>query len=429
MASTPKVVIIGGGFAGLACAKALRRVRAEVTLLDRSNHHVFQPLLYQVATAGLSPSQIAAPIRGVLGSQRNCRVEMGDATLIDPVARMVRYQTGDFERRREYDYLVIAAGATHSYFGHEEWSAHAPGLKTLHDALEIRRRFLLAFERAELESDPRARAALLTFVIVGAGPTGVEMAGAMKEIALDTLRSDFRSIDTSAVRVVLVEAQDRVLPAGYSTSLTARALKDLREMRVDVRLGTRVVAIDAAGVEVQSQAGQRERIDAGNVIWAAGVRAASVAGSLGVPLDKAGRVVVGPDLAVPERPEILVAGDLACIVDPRSGQPVPGVAPAAMQMGRFAGRMLAREIAARERGLALPPRAQFRYVDKGTLATIGRSRAVAKVFGIEFGGFVAWFLWAAVHVAFLIDFRSKLLVILDWVWSYVTFRRGSRLIT
>lgn len=430
MASILKVVIIGGGFAGLGCAKALRRARAEVTLLDRSNHHVFQPLLYQVATAGLAPSQIAAPIRGVLGSQGNCRVELAEVTSIDPAAKMVYFTSGEVERRREYDYLVIAAGATHSYFGHAAWAPHAPGLKTLHDALDIRRRFLLAFEQAELESDPGVRAALLTFVIVGAGPTGVEMAGAMKEIALDTLRSDFRSIDTGAVRVVLVEAQDRVLPAGYSPALTARALRDLREMRVDVRLSTRVVAIDAGGVDIEgSESGTRERIDARNVIWAAGVRAAPVAASLGVPLDKAGRVLVAQDLSVPGRPEVFVAGDLASIVDVKTGQSVPGVAPAAMQMGRFVGRLLAREIAAKDRGVVLPARPAFRYVDKGTLATIGRSRAVAKVFGIEFAGFLAWFLWAAIHVVFLIDFRSKVLVILDWVWSYVTFRRGSRLIT
>ncbi|MFO0857585.1 MAG: NAD(P)/FAD-dependent oxidoreductase [Phycisphaerales bacterium] len=425
MANTPRVVIIGGGFAGLKCARALRRANVSITLLDRSNHHVFQPLLYQVATAGLAPSQIAAPIRGVLSSQRNCRVELADVTRIDAAAKMVFFTpVGGGERSVSFDYLVIAAGATHSYFGHEDWARVAPGLKTIEDALDIRRRFLLAFERAEQEHDDRTRQSLLTFVIVGAGPTGVETAGAMKEIAIQTLRSDFRSIDTSKVRVILIEAQDKVLPAGYPHPLSSRALRDLQEMGVDVRLNTRVVAIDAQGVNIES-ASRSERIESKNVIWAAGVRASTIVESLGVPLDKAGRVIVEPDLSIPNHPTIFIAGDLAHANNTKTNQLVPGVAPAAMQMGTFVGSLIARET----NSSPSPTRPHFQYIDKGTLATIGRSRAVAHVFGINFSGFLAWVFWAGLHVAFLIDFRAKLLVLLDWTWSYVTFRRGSRLIT
>lgn len=428
MPNTPRVVIIGGGFAGLKCARALRRADVSITLLDRSNHHVFQPLLYQVATAGLAPSQIAAPIRGVLSSQRNCRVELADVTRIDPATKIVHFTpVNGGERSLPFDYLVIAAGATHSYFGRDDWARVAPGLKTLDDALNIRRRFLLAFEQAELEQDEVARQSLLTFVIVGAGPTGVETAGAMKEIALQTLRSDFRSIDTSKVRVILIEAQDKVLPAGYPQPLSSRALRDLQEMGVDVRLNTRVVHIDANGVNLENAQGN-ERIESKNVIWAAGVRASPIATSLGVPLDKAGRVIVSPDLSVPNHPNIFVAGDLAHAQNTKTNQLVPGVAPAAMQMGTFVGKLIAKEASVNAQSPA-PTRPHFRYVDKGTLATIGRSRAVAHVFGINFSGFLAWIFWAGLHVAFLIDFRAKLLVLLDWTWSYVTFRRGSRLIT
>ncbi len=425
MVDNSRVVIIGGGFAGIRCARALKRARVSITLLDRSNHHLFQPLLYQVATAGLAPSQIAAPIRGVLSSQRNCRVELAEVTRIDASARRVYFTaTGGDERAVAFDYLVIAAGATHSYFGHDDWARVAPGLKTLDDALDIRRRFLLAFERAELEQNDAIRQSLLTFVIVGAGPTGVETAGAMKEIALQTLRSDFRSIDTSKVRVILVEAQDKVLPAGYPQPLSARALRDLQEMGVDVRLNTRVVAIDALGVDLEGATG-KERVESKNVIWAAGVRASPIAASLGVALDEAGRVIVEADLSVPNHANIFVAGDLAHAHDKKTNQLVPGVAPAAMQMGTFVGRLIAREV-----GKNPPPqRPRFQYVDKGTLATIGRSRAVAHVFGVNFSGFLAWVFWAGLHIAFLIDFRAKLLVLLDWTWSYVTFRRGSRLIT
>lgn len=425
MANTPRVVIIGGGFAGLKCARALRRANVSITLLDRSNHHVFQPLLYQVATAGLAPSQIAAPIRGVLSPQRNCRVELADVTRIDAAAKMVFFTpVGGGERSVSFDYLVIAAGATHSYFGHEDWARVAPGLKTIEDALDIRRRFLLAFERAEQEQDERTRQSLLTFVIVGAGPTGVETAGAMKEIAIQTLRSDFRSIDTSKVRVILIEAQDKVLPSGYPQPLSSRALRDLHEMGVDVRLNTRVVAIDAQGVNIESASGS-ERIESKNVIWAAGVRASPIVESLGVPLDKAGRVIVEPDLSIPNHPNIFIAGDLAHAHNTKTNQLVPGVAPAAMQMGTFVGTLIARET----NSSPAATRPHFQYIDKGTLATIGRSRAVAHVFGINFSGFIAWVFWAGLHVAFLIDFRAKLLVLLDWTWSYVTFRRGSRLIT
>ena len=425
MVVMPHVVIIGGGFAGIRCARALKRASVSITLLDRSNHHVFQPLLYQVATAGLAPSQIAAPIRGILSSQQDCCVQLADVSRIDTATRRVYFNTPGGETRDvEYDYLVIAAGATHSYFGHDDWACVAPGLKTIDDALAIRRRFLLAFEQAELERHEAARMELLTFVIVGAGPTGVETAGAMKEIAIQTLRSDFRSIDTSKVRVILIEAQDKVLPAGYPQPLSSRALRDLQELGVDVRLKTRVVVIDEHGVNIESANGS-ERIDSKNVIWAAGVRASPIVESLNVPLDKAGRVIVEADLSIPNHPNIFVAGDLAHAHNTKTNQLVPGVAPAAMQMGTFVGSLIARET----NSSPAATRPHFQYIDKGTLATIGRSRAVAHVFGINFSGFLAWVFWAGLHVAFLIDFRAKLLVLLDWTWSYVTFRRGSRLIT
>ncbi len=435
----PRVVIVGGGFAGLACARALRNAPVDVTILDRHNHHGFQPLLYQVATAALSPAQIAAPIRGVLGGQRNTRVLLARAVRIDTGRKVVilapgERSAGEGDSELPYDYLVLATGATHSYFGHDTWAPFAPGLKSIDDAIGIRRRFLLAFEEAERATDPALRAALLTFVIVGAGPTGVELAGAFKEIALTTIRQDFRTIDTSLSRVILVEAMDRVLPSGFPEGLSARALKDLREMGVDVRLNTRVVGIDGEGVTLQvGDATMRE--PARNVLWAAGVRASELGASLGVPLDRAGRVIVEKDLSVPGHRDIHVVGDLAQVFDGKGNQ-VPGMAPGAMQMGAHAARIISDEVrAASASPSAGSPatthaaRPAFRYVDKGTLATIGRARAVAHIMGGDFGGFGAWVFWALLHIAYLISFRAKALVLLDWTWSYLTFGRGARLIT
>lgn len=426
----PRVVIIGGGFAGLACAQALRTAPADITLVDRRNHHVFQPLLYQVATAALSPAQIAAPIRSVLRRQRNTRVLLGEAVSVDVAKKTVTLgpsERGDPAEDLPFDFLVLAAGAAHSYFGHDDWSRHAPGLKSIEDALDIRRRFLLAFEEAERANTPEQRAALLTFVIVGAGPTGVELAGAFKEIALTTIRRDFRSIDTKDARVILVEAMDRVLPSGFPHPLSERALHDLREIGVDVRLSTRVTHIDAEGVTLDAPAGT-SRIPARTVLWAAGVRASPVAASLGVDLDRAGRVMVQPDLSAPGHPNIFIAGDLAHVKD-HDGTQVPGMAPGAMQMGAFVGRVIAAEARAASRSLPPPARPNFRYIDKGTLATIGRARAVAHVLGGNFGGFPAWLFWVLLHIAYLISFRAKVLVFVDWIWSYMTFGRGARLIT
>ncbi len=437
-AARPRVVIVGGGFAGIQCAEALASAAVDLTLIDRKNHHLFQPLLYQVATAALSPSQIAAPIREVLRGQRNCRVLMADVTGVDPEQREVRT---DGAGVLAYDYLVLATGVSHSYFGNESWQAQAPGLKTLEDALDIRRRFLLCFELAERATDPAERAALLTFVVVGGGPTGVEMAGAMVEIALQTIRDEFRSIDTGQARVILVEAQPRVL-AGFDPALSESAKRTLRAMGVDVRTNTRVTAIDGTGVMLThapegdpgALAGggapvpSSEFIASRHVIWAAGVAASALGAMTGGATDRAGRVVVEPDLSVAGRKEVFVLGDMASVMD-RNGLPVPGMAPGAMQMGRHAGATIARDARALDRGEALPARRAFRYVDKGQLATIGRARAVAHVFGRNVTGLPAWLLWAGVHVVYLIDFRSKVLVLMEWFFSYIFFRRGARLIT
>jgi len=417
--SEPHVVIVGAGFAGLYAAKQLARAKARVTVIDRRNHHLFQPLLYQVATASLSPANIAAPIRRVLRGQRNTSVLLGEVTGINPETRTLRLTDGALE----YDTLVLATGATHSYFGHEEWERFAPGLKTVEDAVEIRRRFLLAFEAAEREQDADAKRAELTFVVVGAGPTGVELAGSMIEIARRAIPRDFRSVDTATARVILVEAGQRVLPA-FSTELSERARRDLEALGVEVRLNTRVTDIDASGVMVGDA-----RVPAGNVMWAAGVRASPLGASLGVPLDRAGRVIVGPDLAIPGHPEVFVLGDLACITDPATGHPVPGICPAAVQMGIYVGRLIAREAESHRRGVAPPPRDPFKYKNKGILATIGRNKAVAMLPHSSFGGFFAWLLWALVHVFFLIGYRNRVLVMLEWAWAYLIFDRGARLIT
>jgi NADH dehydrogenase len=419
----PRVVVVGGGFGGLAAARALRRAHADVILFDRHNHHLFQPLLYQVATAALSPGNIAAPIRRILSRQRNAQVVLARVTDVDVEARTVSLG----EHRYAYDYLILAAGAVTNYFGNEDWADVAPGLKTVTEALDVRSRLLLAFEQAEIEADAAARRAALTFAIVGAGPTGVEMAGALAEIARTTLRRDFRNIDTGAVRVILLDADDQVLPA-YPAELSERAAADLRRMGVELMLGTQVTDVDAGGLTVAGGSG-RERIEANNVIWAAGVRAAAIGGRLGVETDRLGRVVVGDDLAIPGHPEVFVVGDLAHRIDEATGRPVPGVAQGAIQMGRFAGEVVAAELRALGRGATPPPRGSFSYNDKGSMATIGRNSAVAEVGRLRFGGVLAWLAWALIHVFFLIGFRRRFLVMAEWVWMYVTYGRGVRLIT
>jgi NADH dehydrogenase len=421
----PRVVIVGGGFGGLAAARALARLgtRVEVLLIDKHNHHLFQPLLYQVATAALSPGNIAAPIRKILSRQRNCQVIMGEATDVDLAASTMTVSG----QKLAFDYLVLAAGARTNYFGRDHWARYAPGLKNIEEAIDVRCRFLLAFEQAELEADPEARRAALTFAIVGAGPTGVEMAGAMAEISRHTLRRDFRRIDTHTVRVILIDATDRVL-AGFDPALSARAQRDLESMGVEIRLRTLVVDVDERGLTVE-HADKRERIDANNVIWAAGVKAVALGARLGTENDRQGRVIVGPDLSVPGRPKIFVVGDLALAIDARSGKPVPGVAQGAIQTGRFAGRTIAAEIAARAEGKPAPARTAFTYDDKGTLATIGRNRAVADIRGFKIAGWVAFGIWAFVHILFLINFPKRLATLAEWTWMYFFYERGVRLIT
>ncbi len=406
----PRVVILGGGFGGLEAAKVFRREAVDITLVDRRNHHLFQPLLYQVATAALNPSNIAAPIRRILRHQANVEVVLGEAVAIDAPGRRVVLADGEVP----YDYLIVAAGATHAYFGHDAWAERAPGLKTVEDATAIRRRVLLAFEAAEREEDPNRRRAWLTFVVVGGGPTGVEMAGALAEIARHVLSRDFRHIDTRSARILLVEGEDRVLTT-FPADLSAKARTSLERLGVEVQTSTFVTAIDADGVTFGGH-----RVDARTVIWAAGVAAAPIGRTLGVPLDRAGRVVVGPDLSVPGHPEVFVVGDLAALA--HDGKPVPGVAPAAMQGGRYAARRVLDMI----RGRETKP---FRYVDKGSLATIGRAKAVADLGFVKLSGFPAWAAWLLIHIFFLIGFRNRFFVLSEWAWIYFTYERGARLIT
>jgi NADH:ubiquinone reductase (H+-translocating) len=408
----PRVLIVGAGFGGLYCARALRKVPVDITVIDRRNFHLFQPLLYQVATAALSPADIASPIRTVLRSQRNAEVWLGEVLEVDVDGRRVLLADG---AAVGYDYLVLATGATHAYFGRDDWAPLAPGLKTIEDATEIRRRFLLAFETAEREMDPEARRRLLTFVIVGAGPTGVELAGAMSEIARQVMPGDFRSIDTAATRIVLVEGLDRVLPL-YPPELSEKARLQLGRLGVEVRTDSRVTGITAEAVNIGD-----EVIAAGNVFWAAGVAASKLGAALGVPIDRAGRVLVEPDCSVPGHPEIFVVGDLAATVT-ADGTPVPGVAQGALQMGRHA----ARQVMADLRGA---PRAAFEYRDRGDLATIGRAAAVARLKSMKLSGFPAWLIWVVVHIMYLIGFRNRVLVMLQWGWAYLTYHRGIRLIT
>jgi NADH dehydrogenase len=415
----PHVVILGGGFGGLTAARALAKAPVQVTLIDRRNHHLFQPLLYQVATAALNPGDIAYPIRAALCTQANARVLLADATSIDPAGRRVLLDDGELH----YDFLIVATGATHSYFGHPEWAAYAPGLKSVEDALEIRRRVFLAYEAAEREADPAAQRGWQTFVVVGAGATGVELAGALGEIGLHTLARDFRRIDPTQVRVLLVEGQDRVLTS-YPPKLSAAAQRSLEKRRVEVRLHARVTAIDERGVELTVTAADGtttvERVEARTVLWAAGVEASPLARSLSAPLDRSGRVVVEPDLTIPGHPEVFVIGDLAAMVT--DGKPVPGVAQGAMQGGAY----VARTITATLRGKPRPP---FRYKDKGSLATIGRTSAVVVIGKAQHHGFLAWLFWWVLHIFYVIGFRNRLSVILSWAWSWMTFQRGVRLIT
>ena len=414
----PRVVIIGAGFGGLAAASALRKAAVQVTVIDRRNYHLFQPLLYQVATAALSPADIAQPIRAILRHQRNASVILGRVTRIDTGAREVRFLGHDpgTERRVAYDQLIVATGARHAYFGHDEWEPVAPGLKTIEDATDIRRRILLAFEQAEAAADPDTRAALLTFVVVGGGPTGVELAGAIAELARMALATDFRHIDPRQTRVILVEAGPRLLPV-MPERLSAFARHALERLGVEVRLGQAVTACDSEGAMVAN-----ERIAARTILWAAGVAASPAAGWLDADKDRAGRVKVEPDLTLPGHPEIFVIGDTALATD-AEGRPLPGIAPAAKQAGQY----VARVIRARAAGRTAPP--PFRYRDLGNLATIGRKAAVADFGWIRLSGRIAWLLWGAVHIFFLIGFRNRLVVMLDWLWSYLTFQRGARLIT
>jgi len=407
----PHVLILGGGFAGLWSTRALASAPVRITLVDRTNHHLFQPLLYQVATAGLSAPDIAAPLRHILRRQRNVVVRLDEARQIDPAARVLHCVGGDLS----YDYLILAAGATHSYFGHDDWAQHAPGLKTLDDALSMRRRILSAFEAAEREDDPQRRAAWLNFVVIGGGPTGVELAGTLAEIARHTLPREFRRADPRSAGIHLVEAGPKVL-AAMPDGLSASARRQLEQLGVTVHTGNAVTAIDADGVQMGAQ-----RIDSRTVLWAAGVAASPIGRGLGVPLDRAGRVTVLPDLSVPGHPEIFVAGDLATVTDV-TGRPVPGVAPAAKQMGAHA----AAAIRARLQGSAAT---NFRYRDFGNLATIGRRSGVVDLGRLRFSGAMAWWFWLLAHIFFLIGFRNRLSVMLNWAWSYWTYQRGARIIT
>ena len=407
MTAGPRVVVIGGGFGGLNTAKALRSTSAEITLIDRRNFHLFQPLLYQVASAALNPSDIAYPIRSVFRGQRNVKqIVMGEVVGLDLENRRVEVEGAD---SMPFDYLVVASGATHSYFGNEEWATHAPGLKTIEDALYIRRKILSAFERAEMH--PERAEELMTFVVVGAGPTGVEMAGAMAEIAIHAMVKEFKHIDPSSARVILIEGADDVLPI-YPDSLSKSAERQLASLGVEVLTRSLVEEIDPNGVTLKGG----ERINSETVVWAAGVKASPLGQMLNAPLDRSGRVIVEPDLSVPGRPNVFVIGDLATVPG------VPGVAPAAMQMGRHVARTIRSDFGNGERKA-------FGYRNKGSLATIGRARGVADFGKIRFGGFFAWVAWLAIHIWFLIGFRNRVLVMISWAWSYVSFRRGARIIT
>jgi NADH dehydrogenase len=409
--SNRRVVIVGAGFGGLSAAKALAGSPFDVTVIDRHNYHLFQPLLYQVATAGLSPADIASPIRGILARAQNINVVLGKVSGVDTAQREVIAEG----HRIAFDSLILATGAQHAYFGHGDWAAFAPGLKTIDDATYIRRRILLAFEKAETEPDPAERARLLNFVIVGGGPTGVEMAGAIAELANRALAKDFRSIDPRSARIILVEAAPRLLTP-FVPSLSEAAKRSLEQLGVEVRLGAAVTALDNEGVSIGG-----ERIEARTVIWAAGVMASPAAQWLGAEADRVGRVKVAPDLSVPGHPDVFVIGDTAAARG-ADGKPLPGVAPVAKQQGQYVARLLI----ARASDRPMPP---FRYRDFGSLATIGRSRAVVQMGGVKLKGFIAWVLWSVAHIYFLIGFRNRFVVATNWLWNYLTFQRGTRLIT
>jgi NADH dehydrogenase len=399
----------------LAAAKALAGAAVEVTLIDRRNHHVFQPLLYQVATASLSPADISAPIRTVVRTQRNCQVVLGEVKGIDIAGKRVEFAEGYVR----YDYLILAAGATHAYFGHDQWAPIAPGLKSIDDAIELRRRILLAFESAEYEGNEAARRAVLTFGIVGGGPTGVELAGAIKEIAGRTLPRDYRHIDTRTTRVIVFEGGSHLLDA-FSPDSSVRAQNDLERMGVEIRLNATVTNITPEGVYIRD-----EFIPVRNVFWAAGVKASPLGKFLGVATDRAGRVIVGPDLTIPEHPEVFVVGDLALAMSADTGKQVPGVAQGGIQMGRFAGQSIASDL----RGGPARGRKAFVYRNKGTMAVIGKSKAVVELGGFRFGGFLAWLLWGGVHITFLIGFRNRAQVLFSWLWNWFLNARDARLIT
>lgn len=412
----PRVVIVGCGFGGLFCARALRHAPVELVVVDRNNYHLFQPLLYQVASAALAPADIAQPIRTILRGQKNALVVLGEVERVDVNAKCI-FVNGE---AIAYDYLVLAPGAVDNYFGHTEWARYAPGMKDVEEATLIRSRLLLSFERAEIETDPAERAAHLTFIIVGGGPTGVELAGAIKELAVDVIPRDFRVADTRRARVILIEAGPRLLP-GFDPTSSRRALEQLETLGVDVRLGVPVTAVFPDGVEVGG-----ERLRSYNVIWAAGVRAAPLVQTLGAESGPGGRVRVQPDCSIAGHPEVFVIGDAAYIVDPRSGQPVPGVSQAAMQMGRYVARIIRDELAGGHRNLRA---AGFHYRDYGSMATVGKSRAVVEIGPFRFGGFLAWLAWLLLHITVLIGFRNRISVLVSWIYSYVFFKRGSRLIT
>ena len=409
--TSPHVVIVGGGFAGIYAARALRRSKVRITLVDRKNHHLFQPMLYQVATAGLNPADITAPIRSIVRRQKNVEVMLGEAIAVDAAARALRLADGG---SLTYDYLLLCTGARHSYFGHDDWEPFAPGLKSLEDALEIRRRVLTAFERAEREPDPVKRHAHLTFVVVGGGPTGVEMAGAVAEIRSFALKRDFRHIDPRDATVMLLEGGTRIL-SSYPESLSAEAKRELRTLGVDVRTETFVTDIKAGAVQAAGWT-----IPTNTVIWAAGNVASPLLKTLGTPLDGQGRALVQADCSIPGHAEVLVLGDAAALVE--EGRTLPGICPVAIQMGQHAARAIQSDLAGRARE-------PFSYWDKGQLAVIGRGQAIADIGRLHFGGLVAWLLWIFIHIFFLIGFRNRVIVLLEWAWAYATYQRGARLIT
>lgn len=419
--SRPRVVIVGCGFGGLFAARALRGAAIDLVVVDRNNYHLFQPLLYQVASAALAPADIAQPIRTILRGQRNASVMLGEVQGIDLEARQVTVQGGPAPV--SYDYLILSPGAVDSYFGHAGWAKYAPGMKEVDDATFIRSRLLMSFERAEIEADPEKRAAHLSFVIIGGGPTGVELAGAIKELAVDVIPRDFRYVDTRRARVTLIEAGPRLLPAMHESS-SRRALEQLRELGVEVRLGAPVTQVLEDGVEIGA-----ERLRSLNVIWAAGVRASPLVEKLGAEHGPGGRVKVGKDCSLPGRPNVFVIGDAAFLIDPETGHAVPGVSQGALQMGRYVAKLIQDETRASGATRSALRDTGFHYKDYGSMATVGKSRAVVEIAGLRFGGWLAWLAWMGLHVTVLIGFRNRLAVISSWVYSYVFFRRGSRLIT